>query len=328
LSFVSLLSALACATRFESGPLFPIPRATPGPGLPYAQVRQYGQAAPFHVIWLRFDGERQRHVAVTIDVHNDTAGPLLLELSRAQLRHQGNGQVATRNVVAAGFGDIPRAIDLDAPGEPALELEAQASRTIWLAFAPLPPGGPPGRVGRVHVVVPVTAAGELSVQIHDDEASPDWTPVVTSAFGLNLGVGGSFFDNSRGRFNHVDGAVFVARGPVTGAATLGAFTLHERLRGGIAHASGPSLGVDLSFRPPDFAVGAFVAGNYLAVDFDQASGEPDRSLFGATIGLVCPLEGGIAPRAALRFGYTHLFGDKTPYHGGLFAALQARLFVD
>jgi hypothetical protein len=320
---------LGCATRFESGPLTPIPQAAAAPGLPYAQVRQYGLSSELHWIGLRFDGgDRRRHAAVTVDVRNDTTGPLLLELSRAHLRHQASGKLAAQPVVAAGFGDVPAAIDLESPGEPALELAPGASSTIWLAFAPLSRKEAALGPGRVELVVPVTATGDVVVPLHDSTASPAWTPRLTSAFGLTMGTSASFFDNARGRFNQLELAAFVARGPLTASLTAGGFTLHERLRGGIAHASGPSLGVDLALRPLDFTAGLFASANYLGVDFDQSSGEPDRSLLGTTLGVVLPLEGGIAPAASLRLGYTYLWGDRSPYHGGLYASLNVRLFYD
>ncbi len=333
----ALATALAfagCATRFESGPLSPIPRAPAAPGLPYAQVREYALASRPYLILLRFDGSnRRREPAVTMDVRNDTPTPVLLELSRARLRFIAAaepGAVRELPVVAAGLGPVPRTIDLDSPGEPALELAPGEARTVWLAFAAPKPGAP-GREasgGRMVVVLPVTAAGELAIPIHDNAASPDWSPRLTSAYGVRLGTSGRFFDDSRGRFNEVSLSVFSARGPLTASLVAGTFTLHERLRGGIAHAAGPLVGLDLALRPPGFALGLFAEGHHRWIDFDTGADEPDRNLFGGSVGLLLPLEAGIAPLASLRLGASFLFGDRTPYHVGYFAALDVRLFAN
>src|SRR5688500_10216514 len=92
LLLATTLIAPACATRFQSGPLRPIPRAVAAPGMPYAQVREFAVSTPFHWIYVSFAANRPRsELAVTVDVRNDTGAPLLLELSRARLRVEGSG---------------------------------------------------------------------------------------------------------------------------------------------------------------------------------------------------------------------------------------------
>jgi hypothetical protein len=309
LALLVCLASSACGTYFMTGALEPVPRAVSEAPL-YAQVRQLGQSqsqSPFPL-----DDDIQN--GLTLDLHNRGAAELTLDLPAAALVAVpvSPGQQMVVRVLGAGDGDLPGSVSPIKP--PPIRLAPDQRRTIWLAFEPwrFPPQDPPRRL---YLRIPVAGAPELVVQLSDPVASPRWKrPEFNGGIGI-LASTRSFSSAGTSHFypaSPVNPFWWYAPGPMLLRFSAELQSIYEHAAEEnilpTAHGRALWLSLDAAWCPRRWSLGAYAGGHWIVGRDGQTSYSQPRRLFGASAGILVPLSRQWPGRAAMRVGYTRLFG--------------------